>query len=191
MLFPAGSGLTLPPSPLLPTFHGCGFVPVHLLFPLFALEIKPGVVLSLFFPLFALQIRGKGAQPLSPCRSWCSWRGGMAQGCVERPCPRPSLPFPLGIPLPCSETLGSWAGQGRYKHKGVGFSLRVPRKENARDEGTPLQREPALRRPQSPWLWANRDSDKALFCGRTCCSSFPPVSGARSELPYPTDTVGI
>lgn len=53
MLFPAGSGLTSPPSPLLPTFHGCGFVPVHLLFPLFALEIRRGVV---FCPCFSLYL---------------------------------------------------------------------------------------------------------------------------------------
>lgn len=79
MLFPAGSGVTSAPLPLLPTFQGCVFVPLCLLFPLFALEIKR-----------------EGVQPLSRCFSWCCWRGGMAQGCVGAALPVSVPAIPIG-----------------------------------------------------------------------------------------------
>lgn len=162
MLFPAGSGVSSAPSPLLPSFHGCGFVPLHLL-----------------FPLFALEIRGEGVQPLSLCCSCCCWRVGWRSAARERPCPYPSLPYPLGILRPRCETLGSWVGQGKCKLRGVGFSLRAPRKECAKDVGAPLRRKPALRRPQSRWLLANLETvTKPCSVGEPAAVPFLRVSGA-------------
>lgn len=81
------------------------------------------------------------------------WRSAVR----ERPCPYPSLPFPLGTLRPYVETLESWSkvGWGGASTEVFGFHSVFPQKEYAQAVGTAPQRDPALWRPPCRGLLAN------------------------------------
>lgn len=101
---------------------------------------------------------------------------GWRRAAWERPCPYPSLPFPLGILRPCAETRESWSkvGWGGASTEALGFHSAFPRRNTPRMWAL-HPKEPRSVASSIPMAAGKpKDSDKALFCGRTCCCSSPP-----------------